>query len=408
MTRAFAIFALLHIVPFEVARAAPEDPVRGFFSVEAYEVRLEALVRPKVFADKWDLPPDGIAREERQTILDRAAKELRNGVSAGTENGPLSFEQPRARFVVPDPDAGYVDDEREAIPLDEALIGIHLSADAALAEELEIEWNWFAPGQEKVAVEIAGPSRPAARFATLKTPRITWKAEQRQAAVEIDLPRVAYGGKRPDTALLVTGILLLAIGLLSALSRQRRFLPPAIAVTAIGTASLVLSFLWGTRPALRPEAEKTNEICYALLRQTYHAFDYRRESDIYDTLAGSVAGPLLEQVYLEVHQSLELGEQGGPRVKIRDIDLRKSELLSASDRAGDDADAFRAACEWATVGEVTHWGHTHERTNLYRAKMRCAPVEGQWRIVQLDLEEEKRIQRVSRRLADDSTEPDES
>ena len=55
------------------------------------------------------------------------------------------------------------------------------------------------------------------------------------------------------------------------------------------------------------------------------------------------------------------------------------------------------ACEWATIGEVTHWGHTHERTNVYEADIRFDPLNNSWRITGLDLRDEKRIQRVSRR-----------
>ena len=38
-----------------------------------------------------------------------------------------------------------------------------------------------------------------------------------------------------------------------------------------------------------------------------------------------------------------------------------------------------------------HWGHTHTRKNQYEAEISVAPVEGAWKIIGLDMIEEKRI-----------------
>jgi len=43
------------------------------------------------------------------------------------------------------------------------------------------------------------------------------------------------------------------------------------------------------------------------------------------------------------------------------------------------------------VGTVTHWGHTHDRVNRYRARLTVAPVGGQWRLVGMELVSEERI-----------------
>src|SRR5690606_12694805 len=99
---------------------------------------------------------------------------------------------------------------------------------------------------------------------------------------------------------------------------------------------------------------------------TYHAFDFRDESAIYDTLEKSIMGPLLERVYLEMRSSLELESSGGPRVRVYEIAMRECRNLNVSDA---DESTFRAFAEWVTVGEVTHWGHTHERTNKYEAEV---------------------------------------
>ena len=61
------------------------------------------------------------------------------------------------------------------------------------------------------------------------------------------------------------------------------------------------------------------DVVGGLLRNVYHAFDYRQEERIYDTLAHSVAGDLLQRVYLETRGALELQNQGGARVKVKGV-----------------------------------------------------------------------------------------
>ena len=49
-----------------------------------------------------------------------------------------------------------------------------------------------------------------------------------------------------------------------------------------------------------------------LLKNIYHAFAFRDESTIFDTLAVSVEGPLLEELYLEAVRDAK-EEEGGAR-----------------------------------------------------------------------------------------------
>jgi hypothetical protein len=57
---------------------------------------------------------------------------------------------------------------------------------------------------------------------------------------------------------------------------------------------------------LAPPTAATEQVVADLLRNVYQAFDYRKESDIYDTLERSVGGDLLTDIYLETRRSLEL------------------------------------------------------------------------------------------------------
>jgi hypothetical protein len=52
--------------------------------------------------------------------------------------------------------------------------------------------------------------------------------------------------------------------------------------------------------------------------------------------------------------------------------------------------------KWTATGSVGHWGHIHIRQNQYEANIRVEPVEGAWKIIELELLEEKRIDSYAR------------
>ena len=53
-------------------------------------------------------------------------------------------------------------------------------------------------------------------------------------------------------------------------------------------------------------------------------------------------------------------------------------------------------------GTVGHWGHIHGRKNLYDALITLGIVDGAWKIVGLELLEEKRIDPYAKETSSDS------
>ncbi|MEX2580902.1 MAG: hypothetical protein WD342_17720 [Verrucomicrobiales bacterium] len=371
--------------------------VRGFVGVEPFEVRLEALVDIEPYRGRWALQGETIADRDREAILADVAALFESGVSLSAPNAVIDYADRLVRFVRPDPEKGYIPDERESIPLDDALVGLTFSADAAEVEALEIEWRWFAPGQDRVPIEIASRGSPSARYATPDDPVVTWKLDREIAQPELqEVPDAVRVERAPLRFLLAAGLGMWIYGAAIVLRDKHRSTRRVGWLFVGGLACGVVAMTVKTTRFEQPNAEAVDEIVYALLRNTYHAFDFRDESAIYDTLEHSVTGSLLEEVYIEVRSSLELENQGGPRVRVYEIALRESERLPAP--AGDAA-AFRARAEWVTVGEVTHWGHTHERTNRYEADLTVAAKGEDWKISGLELLNEERVQKVSRRTA---------
>ncbi|MDF1862724.1 MAG: hypothetical protein P1U87_21080, partial [Verrucomicrobiales bacterium] len=282
--------------------------------------------------------------------------------------------------------------------------GITLSADARNVREFTAEWLWFAPGQERLVVEIASRGKPSARYVSPASNRIEWKLEDTISVPEmLPVPSVARDTKRSLRSLLFVGIAMLLVASIVVIQRKQKS-PAWVGWLVIGgVACAFFSFTTLSERVLRPEEDKAEEIVYSLLRNIYHAFDFRDESAIYDTLEQSVSGPLLEKVYLEIRQSLELENTGGPRVRVYEIALRETSWKETAET--DSRDKFPLLANWATIGEVTHWGHTHERTNRYEAEITLTPAGSDWKVVGLELLNEERVQKVSRRISEPASSP---
>ena len=124
-----------------------------------------------------------------------------------------------------------------------------------------------------------------------------------------------------------------------------------------------------------------------LLKNVYRSFDFREEEDVYDRLATSVSGDLLSDIYLQNRQSLVVTQAGGARARVKEV-----EILSVT-VDGSDGNPLGMVfdAQWTAMGTVGHWGHIHTRKNQYHANITVEPVDGAWKIMDLELLEEKRI-----------------
>jgi len=73
--------------------------------------------------------------------------------------------------------------------------------------------------------------------------------------------------------------------------------------------------------------------------------------------------------------------------KVEELAIESVSITSSDKKEG--ALDFHAV--WNAMGTVGHWGHNHARENRYDAVVTLKPVDGSWKIVDLDLLEEKRI-----------------
>ncbi len=389
----FYLFGLLVFLPW-CTPAQENRPIRGFLSVEPHELRLEALVELDGFRTRLGLDGDSVDHSRQKAVLQDLGEQLEQNVKLTVPAKDITFSDRMVRFVVFDSAKGFIDDVREQIPIKDALVGITLSASASGVTEVEIDWRWFAPGQKTLAVEVASSGRPYARFVSPTESVLSWQMEESAGVSQlIPVPVVEKEPRRRLRLLLIPGVILTAFGVVL-LILKRDQAPSWVGWLVIGgLACGVASFKWRMESVVTPKGGEMNEIVYALLKNVYHAFDFRDESDIYDSLEPSISGELLEKVYLEIRESLELENSGGPRVRVYEVALRDCRIEDVVNEAG----VMQARADWVTIGEVTHWGHTHERTNRYDARVTLTAEQGQWKFRELELLSEEREQKVSRR-----------
>jgi hypothetical protein len=161
-----------------------------------------------------------------------------------------------------------------------------------------------------------------------------------------------------------------------------------LARLSTGWAQVEVEAPWRSayQPPSRAEAA---EIFATLHRNIYRAFDYTSEDDIYNTLARSVTGQLLDRLYIEVYESLIMQDQGGAMSRIQGVRIldTKIEFPQSEDLA-----EFTVVCTWQVKGRVSHWGHTHERVNEYRARYGLGSDGRKWRIAEVETLDERRLE----------------
>ena len=184
----------------------------------------------------------------------------------------------------------------------------------------------------------------------------------------------------------IASILLLA-GLFLGIKRR-----PSWALTMILSGAAVTAAHRPLTIGLGPASERLGERearqrFQELHQNIYRAFDYDTDDAIYDTLAQSVSGDLLDEIYSEIYKSLVLKNEGGAVCRVKKLEY----LQCSPDELEPEEKGFAFQTCWRVYGLVRHWGHTHERVNEYEARYRLDEVDGQWKIAAVKVSREKRL-----------------
>lgn len=169
-------------------------------------------------------------------------------------------------------------------------------------------------------------------------------------------------------------------------------LVPAVAVIVIRPAAPGFLAFGSRAPSSLGEtaASRAFESLHANL---YRAFDYEDERTIYDALSRSVSGQLLEETYLSVRRALVMEEEGGAMsrvVAVRPL-VTTVEGEGEIEIDGRRVQAFTVSARWQVDGRVTHWGHSHDRTNEYDGRFTVAAEPDGWRIHDAEITRQERV-----------------
>lgn len=253
-------------------------------------------------------------------------------------------------------------------------------------------WSTFYSTMTKVpAVVIAYPSSMSkfefSRFNTAEDNTLTWKCKPEDLPKQISSVDAVYSPK-PTMRLLAGSAVLAAAALLllkktsATVGRVTAGVLLIVAVVAWKPLSVEIDHPWKSPEEL--SGDQAKNVFTALHSGLYRSLDFGTEDRIYDALAQTVDGELLEDLYLQLRQSLELRDQGGAIARIRSVEYDAGAAVARKESVVP-WPGFQYKSTWTVSGTVEHWGHVHERQNQFDAVFTIEPREGHWKITRMDV-----------------------
>lgn len=394
------LLGLFSLSPQPSALAHQGAPVWGDLTIEEGAVRLELRGEPEPLAQCLGLDQDlmGPASKEVQTQLEEHILRLFEERNLVQIDG-LRVRPRLERLALPedseDEDGWLVVEADLLYPCDD------------VPQRVNIVWETFDGavwlGETYVPMIIKHGRRPDMLSVYPEEPELTWYAPAlrppRAQPTATDAARIEPGLPAASTGLLALAAV--GLGLCWRRPRGRRF-----ALTGSAAALLASALLWDQpqprfalpwkRSAVAPPPGEAIALFERLHRNVYAAFDAATEDEIYELLAVSVAPSLLDELYVDIYESLILREDGGAvcsidRIEVLDTDADFRPGDAHAPRTGSEA-AFDLKWNWRVHGRVAHWGHIHERVNEYRARYTVEHDGSSWKIADVEVLEHSRVE----------------
>jgi hypothetical protein len=376
----------------------------SYIYIEPFEVRHEVLI-PMLTFEAW-LP---LERADKDFITIEEQEAARAGIEQFfREHNPVSIDGVVVQPVLQRLDFYGLDFRdfaqqapKQKVSVYQARLGVILSY-SVKGHPNHVKMSWDAFNQHVPFVKSVVYAYEAEAVNTYFEPidpDFEWKSEvAREAPALASTPTP----KPPRMiALPMVSLFFLALALIVfALSRKAGKFDFKGGVARCGVIAGIGALCWPlaqreirdpfAKPA-PPSSEAQSEIFAALHQNIYRAFDYKTESDVYDTLEQSIGGPLLSEIYLQIQKGLQMQEQGGAIARVREV-----KIVGAGDGTPEPAAAlenggFPYPCTWTVRGTVEHWGHIHTRENEYEAVFTVERLDSGWKITGLELRNEKRL-----------------
>ena len=265
---------------------------------------------------------------------------------------------------------------------------------------LSLAWDAFSSALRKVEAVVFTGAKGIEKFefSRFKKPQeneFRWQANpaSRPAAIE---PVPAEYLPKPKLSFSLASIILLAMSAVSwfVVPKKARLVSAGLMVAGLIAWPLFQTTIDHPYEEPKPIAVTTADNAFDRLHTgMYRALDFGTEERIYEVLETSVDGQLLEDLYLQLRESLKIKEQGGAVARIKDIQKRDGSVVEPQE-AGTAAVAwpgFQYRSVWTVSGTVEHWGHIHERNNKFCALFTVEDKDGHWKITDLEMEEQESL-----------------
>jgi len=368
-----------------------DAPMTGFIYVEPFEVRKEIIVRPYDIQQLVDLGLEGqdmIRVDQQEEIKRKVVEFLEPHFKVKIDDVPVEGTLDRVNFLRRTLTASTVIDNQDIALLPATLGIIYVFPTSGLPQSVEMKWDIFTEKMQRVpaaSVDQAGPLPVILEpdFNTLRWDNYL-KHPDIPTLVDIQSPPGAIQKIASWGQWAMLGLSLLSLVYLFRSRKTGAGLPVA-ALGAFAICTLLAGYLAYENRRSELNHERLQQLVGDLLHNVYRAFDYRGEEVIYDVLAQSAAGDLLTDIYLETRRGLELANQGGARVKVKDIEILESSLIASQ------GNSITVDSRWNVFGSVGHWGHIHQRKNGYHARLVVSEIDGAWKLTGLEILQEERL-----------------
>ena len=356
------------------------------------EVRHEILV-PLLTFEKW-LPvkranPEFLEVAEQDAMRGQIAEWFRNRNPVEIDGIPVKPVLQRLQFFGLDIQDFAQNTEPRRISAYQARLGIILSYPAkAPPNRVNLTWEVFhesAPFLRSIVYDRN--ANPTEEFFVKDQPNFEWIRDGETpvvASFQTDWTPIQSKRKISNVSYGLIGIAFAGGAFTWMLYRNHpQCIPRSLGVAGIW---LIGAFMFKDHVPVadRPLAPDFTKHTATLLQNIYRAYDYGDQSDVYDALAHSVNGPLLDELFLKIQSGLRMKEQGGAIAIVQEVRIVSIKPALDNPESLD--------CKWNVTGTVEHWGHIHTRENQYSARIKLDVSEkGRGRISKFEVTNEKRV-----------------
>ncbi len=367
----------------------------SFLYIDPYEVRHEILARVKDLEPWLDFDKgidDYIEVAEFDSFKNIAANFLKGRNNVLIDGEDIEPIIDRVHFVQARISGIQILETPQRLDYSSAIIGVIFAyPNPGIPQKVTIDWDLWNEKIDRVPNTATDPVGPMPYFLTPDDNVLVWQNFLKQ----YKLPTISEVSVTNATLkvrfLTIFFLIPLAIIFFKNGKRVTAWEKKTKRITIICLLVAAVSYPLGYTleiPFLKKQGfskPEATQLISQLLKNTYRAFDFRDESDIYDKLAISNDGDLLSTVYLQTKKSMVIANQGGAKAKVKDVSILDVKEVDA------DGEGLLYECKWNVNGTVGHWGHIHQRTNQYHAILNVRSVDGVWKLYGLDMIEEVRL-----------------